>query len=181
MIRTERLAIRRFELDDWKALREMILQYQASPYAIYDHPWPTSANEIKGVTEWFASGDRFHAVCLKETGRLIGFVSLNTKEDIDNRVFGLGYCFNFDYHRQGYATEACRAAIDHAFDQLDAQSFVTGTGAENIPSCRLLERLGFRRTAQGTGAFWETEDGEPIEFLGYTYTLTKDEWASAQP
>jgi hypothetical protein len=43
----------------------------------------------------------------------------------------------------------------------------------------LLERLGFKRTAESTGSFRNTEDGKPIEFLGYTYAISRDEWEVA--
>ncbi len=90
----------------------MIAQYEASELAAYDQQWPTSPDEIKGVSGWFASGDSFLAVCLKDTGRFIGFVSLNPEEKEDVREFNLGYIFNFDYHGKGFGTEACRAAVD---------------------------------------------------------------------
>ena len=55
-IETERLVVRNFTVDDWEALHEMIVQYEASEYAAYDQQWPTSAEEVKGIAEWFARG-----------------------------------------------------------------------------------------------------------------------------
>ena len=179
-LETERLVIRNFCVSDGEALHEMIVQYESSGYAVYDQQWPTSPEEIKGVAEWFASGDSFLAVCLKDTGRFIGFVSLNREPREDCREFNIGYIFNFDYHGKGYATEACRAAIDHAFEHLQADRIITGTAAANRASCRLLERLGFKKTAESTGSFRKTPDGKPIEFLGYTYALSRDEWEAGK-
>ena len=70
------------------------------------------------MVEWFARNDRYLAVVLKTTGKVIGFVALGGSEGERNRVYGLGYVFNADYHGQDYATEACREAIDHAFGML---------------------------------------------------------------
>jgi RimJ/RimL family protein N-acetyltransferase len=53
---------------------------------------------------------------------------------------------------------------------------VTGTAAANHASCRLLERLGFKKTSESTVSFRTTPDGEPIQFVGYTFELSKDEW-----
>jgi hypothetical protein len=61
---TDRLAIRNSDVDDWQDLQEMIIQHEASEVAKYDHEWPTSADEIKGITEWSAWGDGYLAVCL---------------------------------------------------------------------------------------------------------------------
>ena len=79
-IETARLEIRNFCASDAPGLRETILAYQASAYAAYDHSWPNSLEEIKGVVEWFANGDGFLAVCLKTTGQFIGFIALNRGE-----------------------------------------------------------------------------------------------------
>ena len=69
-LETDRLVIRNFCLDDAEALQEVISQYQASEYAIYDHPWPTALEKIKEIVAWFAQRDSFLAVCLKDTGRV---------------------------------------------------------------------------------------------------------------
>lgn len=178
-LETERLVIRNFNSSDWEALHEMIMQYESSEYAVYDQAWPTSPEDIKGVTEWFASGDSYLAVCLKDTGRFIGLVSLNPEQKEDRREFNIGYIFNSDYHGKGYATEACRAAMAHAFNRLQAQRVITGTAAANRASCRLLERLGFKKVAESKGSFRNYSDGKPIVFLGYTYAISKNEWEAA--
>lgn len=182
MITTEtpRLTIRNFSPDDWSALHKMIVQYQASDVADYDHPWPTSPEEIKGIATWFASGDNFLAVCLKETGTFLGLVSLNPEQDAGQEL-NIGYIFDADYRGKGYATEACQAVLRHAFQTLKAQRVVTGTAAANQPSCRLLDRLGFKKISESTGTFRTGADGKPIIFLGYSFALSKDEWASQQP
>jgi len=163
-IQTERLTLRNFTKDDWSDLREMILQYAASPYAKYGHPWPTSEEELKGVTEWFASGHTYLAVCLRPEGTFIGFVSLNPRDDCPGATLNLGYIFNSDYHGKGYATEACQAALHRAFTELGADRILTGTARENEPSCRLLARLGLRPTVEPEGM----------------YTLSREEWEAAQ-
>ena len=173
-LETERLVIRNFTEMDWEDLHRMILQYEASGMAIYDQPWPTSAEEIKGVAKWFAGGDHFLAVCLKDTGEFTGFVALNPEPDDGHRVFNLGYIFNADYHGKGYAIEACRAVLTDAFDRLGAESVISGTAAVNTASCRLLDRLGFEKTAESSGSFRNAPDGTPLTFLGYSYILTRD-------
>jgi [ribosomal protein S5]-alanine N-acetyltransferase len=181
----ERLVIRNLTIDYAPALWEIILQYQASEYAAYDHAWPTSVDEIRGVVEWFASGDAFLAVCLRESGGLIGYVALNPVEEASvqdhqlSQVYGLGYCFNFDYHGRGYATEAGRAVLGRAFDELDADRVTAGTAAANAPSCSLLARLGFRRVGESTASFRSAADGMPIEFPVYSFALDRDDWICA--
>ena len=161
-LETDRLTIRSFRPDDWRDLHEMIVGYQASEYAQYDHKWPTSEKEIQGVAEWFAEGDSYVAVCLRATGKLIGLVAVAPKETDDGPAQGFGYIFHFDYHRQGYATEACQAVIEHLINDLGVERFLCGTAKENIPSRGLLARLGFR------------------ELGGGEYALTREEWLALQ-
>ena len=157
-IYTDRLEIRNFRSHDWRDLHEMIVLYQASEVAQYDDKWPTSEEEIQGVANWFATGDSYLAVCLQATGKVIGFVAVNMVDREGGPTPNLGYVFNSGYHGQGYATEACRATIQHCFTTLGAARIITGTADANLPSRRLLSRLGFRETGNGE------------------YTLTRDEW-----
>ena len=90
--------------------------------------------------------------------------------------FDLGYRFNLDYHGKGYATEGCQAVIDHTFRQLAADRVISGTAAANHPSCRLLRRLGMTKTAESTASFRKTPQGEPIEFVDYSFAITREEW-----
>ncbi len=157
-IQTDRLTLRNFCPEDWRDLHEMIVQYQASEYAQYDHKWPTSEEEIQGVARWFSEGEDYLAVCLRTMGKVIGLVALNQEEREGGPTRNLGYIFNSDYYGQGYATEACRAAIDYVFGRLGEARFVTGTHDANLPSRRLLARLGFRKLGDGM------------------YALGRDEW-----
>ena len=175
-IETDWLVIRNFAADDWQDLQEMIIKYQASEYAKFDGKWPTASSKIKGIVEWFAGGDRHLAVCLKTTGKLIGFVALKPGEEEGDVVMHLGYIFHADYHGKGYATEGCRAVLDHAFGPLEADRVVAGTAAVNRPSRQLLRRLGMVQTGQHTGSNQETPEGKPIEFAGLSFALSREEW-----
>jgi RimJ/RimL family protein N-acetyltransferase len=161
-IETERLIIRNFTTDDGPALCKMIVQYQQSPFAKYDHPWPTDPEEIRGVAKWFADGDHYLAVSLKASGIFIGFVCLNPEEHDGEPALNIGYIFDADYYGRGYATEACRAALARAFNVLGAARVVTGTAKENLPSVRLLSRLGLKEVEEDPG-----------------YAITREEWQGA--
>lgn len=76
-IDTERLQIRNFAAGDWQAFQEVILHYQASDSARYEPPWPTSAEAVQGIAAWFAAGDDYLCVCLKATGKVIGYWRLS--------------------------------------------------------------------------------------------------------
>ena len=173
---TERLNIRNFVPDDWRDLQEISIRYAASEYAQYDQQWPTATKEVKGMVEWFSEGDRFLAVCLQAPPQVIGLIALNQDEKAEGRAYKLGYVFHPDYHGNGYATESCRAVIDHAFGQWVADRIVVNTAAANDPSCRLLCRLGMAETGRGVGSFRTRQDGTPIEFERVSYALSREQW-----
>jgi [ribosomal protein S5]-alanine N-acetyltransferase len=152
-LQTERLRLRNFRPEDAPALRQSVLRYQATPYAAYDQPWPTSEAEIAGVVAWFASADQYLAVCRRDTGCYLGFVCLNPEESAGGRTYNLGYIFDTEYQGHGYAGEACRAMLDHAFRDLDAAEVVSGTPVEHARSVRLLHRLGFVQPDAQVGFF----------------------------
>jgi [ribosomal protein S5]-alanine N-acetyltransferase len=146
-LETNRLIIRNFEAGDWQRLQEMVVSYQGTEYAQYDHKWPTTAEEIRKVVQWFASEDDYLAVCLKETDGLIGFIAIERREE--EKAHNLGYIFHPDYHGQGYALEGCRKVMQYVFEKLSADRIRTGTHSSNKPSVRLLKKLGLRETAPG--------------------------------
>jgi len=157
-LETDRLVIRNFVPDDWQELQELAVAYQASEWAQYDHPWPTSEEGVKGMAEWFAGGDGYLAVCLNSTGKLIGLLDIHRKREMEGKVHGLGYVFHPNYHGRGYATESCRAGLDQVFGPREANEVRTGTHPQNKPSVRLLAKLGLKETAGGE------------------YTISRQEW-----
>ncbi len=179
IIETDRLLIRNFRSEDAEALREVIVEKEASEYAVYDHEWPTSLGAIRGIVEWFAKEDEFLAVCLKESGDLIGFLALDPADDEQAHEFNLGYCLHPAHQGKGYATEGGRALLAHAFTHLRARRVISGAAVANTPSVRLLERLGFRVVGESEAAFRETPEGQPITFPGLTFALSREEWKSA--
>src|SRR5512142_3308740 len=92
-LETDRLRIRSFSPDDWRQLQEMSVKYQATPEARYEDPWPTSDDGVQSLASFFASGDDYLAVCLKDTGKLIGMVAIERRKGADGRVHNLGYVF----------------------------------------------------------------------------------------
>ena len=57
----------------------------------------------------------------------------------------IGYSVIPDRRGRGYATEAVRALVGWAFDQPGVNAVAAGCAADNTPSIRLLERVGFER------------------------------------
>lgn len=79
-------------------------------------------------------------------GRLVGDVVLffHSVQPADGEI---GYVFHPGVAGRGYATEACAAMLDLAFDSLGLHRVTARMDARNWPSARLAARLGMRREA----------------------------------
>ncbi len=172
-IHTQRLVIRNFVNEDWEQFKEIIIDKEASKYAIYDYQFPTTDIDIMEITKGFARGNNYLAVCESTSGKIIGFISLNGENE---RELDLGFCIYSPYQRRGYAFEACKAVINYAFSVLNVDILTSGTANENHPACKLLHKLGFRISAEGTASFRKAPDGFPIEFLGFLFVLSRKNW-----
>ena len=61
----------------------------------------------------------------------------------------IGYWLGVAFWGKGYATEAVRALIDHAFGELGHDVLVSGARVSNPASRRVLEKCGFEWTGVG--------------------------------
>ncbi len=176
VIETQRLIIRGFATDDWRDLQQMIVQKEASEYAVYDHQWPVSDEDIKHITGIFVNKSNCFAICTKEP-KMIGYILLIDTEN-PNEI-DMGYCLNTDYMGKGFAKEACTAVITHAFDKLKVKKVICNTAQQNEPSCRLLASIGMKKVAELEDCtFRNDENGNPIKFPGVQYAISNTEWKS---
>ena len=79
---------------------------------------------------------------------LIGFAGLWPFRD--EQAFELLYGVDERMWGRGYAVEAARAVIDHAFTQLEMPVIRASTDTGNTASVRVLEKLGFAQTRRET-------------------------------
>jgi RimJ/RimL family protein N-acetyltransferase len=104
------------------------------------HPY-----RVEDAEEFIAAANRkeaeaHFAITLDRT--LIGVCGLDPRQDGPE----IGYWLGVDYWGQGYATEAARALIDHAFGELGHEALQAGARVSNPASRRVLEKCGFQWT-----------------------------------
>jgi RimJ/RimL family protein N-acetyltransferase len=86
----------------------------------------------------------------------------------------IGYWLGVPYWGRGYATEAARAVIDHAFATLDHDRLVAGARVSNPASRRVLEKCGFQWTGVGLYRIRAIASSAPID----RFRLDRGLWAS---
>lgn len=129
----------------------------------------------------------FWAVEHKETGDFLGWISLRPTDKTGIEAV-LGYRFRKAAWGKGYATEGCRALIDHCFVATDLQRVVATTYEENLASQRVMEKLGmtlvrrFRLTPEEIAkgdTFHTGSDAEPVDVWDgddVEYAVERTDW-----
>jgi len=66
--------------------------------------------------------------------------------DLPQGIYEIGFHIRPNYWRRGFASEAARSVMEHAFKALGAKGLFAGHNPRNDPSRLLLAKLGFRYT-----------------------------------
>ena len=169
VITTERLTIRPFAEADLADLTALIRDKMAAWYAPYDTQWPTDDASMAQALAYLMGEPpwSWSAVALNATGRVIGFVCAGLTDGGAARE--LGYTIRSDQQNRGYACEACRAVMAHCAEVLGTRRFVAGTADCNLPSVKLLHKLGFVKVESLEAAFANDAEGNPIAFPAGRY------------
>ena len=104
-------------------------------------------------------------IALRDDPELIGDIGLLLAED--GRRAEIGFTLRRAAHGRGLAAAAVRAAMGLVFEQTGALRVEGITDARNLPSIRLLERVGMRWTGTHDTVF----KGEPC--TEYTYAIAR--------
>jgi RimJ/RimL family protein N-acetyltransferase len=171
-ILTQRLKIRSFNRKDWKDLYEYLSDENVIKYEPYG---AFTEEQCKQEAIQRSRNEAFLAVCLKDTGKLIGNLYF---EERDYGTWELGYVFNAAYQHQGYAAEGARAVIDRAFREGTARRVAAMCNPENTASWKLLERLSMRREGHLIKNIYFNldENNNPIWQDTYEYAVLAEEW-----
>ena len=88
----------------------------------------------------------------------------------------IGYWLGVPFWGEGYATEAVRAVIDHAFGDLGYDVLVGGARVSNPASRRVLEKCGFQWTGVGLYRIRALASSAPVD----RFRLDRRRWAVAR-
>lgn len=174
---TRRLILRSPRIDDLADF----LAYRNHPENLRFQPVEpmTEANAaafLEGQATIDTSAGQCWMMCAVERrtgGRMVGEVGVFLSPPIQ-RTGNIGWAIHPDYQRQGFASEAARALLDHLFAARNLHR-VTATGdPRNVASTRVMERLGMRREGSMLKSLW-TKGAWQDESL---YAILNEEWQS---
>jgi RimJ/RimL family protein N-acetyltransferase len=176
-LETERLLLRQWRRLDYSVFAEL----NSDPEVMEYFPNLLTRKESDAVAEKCQSiiserGWGFWATELKSSGLFIGFVGLNKPKPTMpfSPCVEIGWRLHKSYWGKGYATEAAAEALRFCFETLGLIEVVSFTTLSNFRSRSVMERLGFRDTAQN----FEHPDIPKGHSLSehVLYKLTSQEW-----
>ncbi|ALM20776.1 hypothetical protein AAT17_05835 [Nonlabens sp. MIC269] len=148
-LETERLLLRPFEISD----KEFVFDLHKDPQVMqFTGKQPmTTVLEAKLLLDEILHPEKGqyasyqlgrYAVIDKSIGKKIGSAGLNYTQS--KNIIEIGYKFLKEFWGQGYATESCKALLDHGFNTRNFDSIAAHIAEENIGSQIVAERLGMQ-------------------------------------
>jgi len=145
-LETARLRLRLFTHDDLQIMFKLNSDPEVIKYA------DTPVRDMEEVRERLEQGPLFDyekygygrfAVELKETGKVIGFCGIKYLPEID--LPEVGYRYLKEYWGRGIGTEAAKACVEFAREDLKIEKLIALIIPENIASIKVAEKLGMSR------------------------------------
>lgn len=174
-IKTERLILRKFTVDDAQAMFEnWANDERVTRYLTwFPHESPDFTRQL--LESWCAAYDNLNtynwAMEYKET--LIGNISvvrLNERSEYAE----LGYCIGHDYWNKGFMSEAAKAVIDYLFAEIGVNRVGISHAVKNPASGRVAQKCGL--TFEGTKReYFKTAAGEFLDISDYG--ILRSEWS----
>jgi len=156
-LKTERLLLRQFRHDDIDAYAAMCADADVMRHIGEGKPLSREdawRNMAMMAGHWTLRGYGMWAVEELSSGSLVGRVGLYYPEGWPGQE--VGWMLARPHWGKGYAFEAARAAVAHAFDTLQWPRVISLIDPENRRSIALAERLGERLTGEVEIRGWRT-------------------------
>ena len=172
-IYTERLLLRRFDLDDVKD----VYLFGKNPHVTQYLMWENFQNEedarqmIQNAIKQYEEGKEYKlAIEEKTTKKVIGYIGLS-RYDYSLYTCQVVYALNESYWNQGYMTEALQEFVSYLV-KTGKKTIYAGHVKENAPSGKVLLKCGFIRDQNRDTSL--VIHGEVKEIYQYIYQIQKE-------
>lgn len=182
-LETERLTLRAWEAADTDPFAALCADPQVMRY--FPEPLTREKSELlisrcieKQVTDGFSMAP----VEVTATGEFLGFVGLSRPSYAAPLPFDpcveIGWRLKQSAWGKGYASEAATAWLRFGFETIDLEEIVAFTIPDNLPSQKVMERIGMRRDPEGDFLHPSLPADHPVA-PHVLYRLRKTEWQGA--
>ena len=169
IIETERLFLREMKESDFDALYKVLADSDIMQHYPYTFDESRVRNWIqRNIERYRIFGFGLWAVCLKETGEMIGDCGI-TLQLIDGQIKPeIGYHIRADKQRNGYAKEAAIAVRDWTFNNTPFQIVYSYMKYTNEPSVKTAISYGCKQVDE-----YKDDENE----ITKVFAISKDQWA----
>jgi len=115
-------------------------------------------------SEWKKERPGFYEFAILKDEEHIGAVSIYIIDE-DYTVGEIGWIISKEHWGKGYATEAARAMIDFARNELKLKRIIAHCDSENVASYKVMEKLGMSFISKTGGRRNRSSDEERQELL----------------
>ena len=138
--------IREWKLSDAESLASAINNPKILNNLRDGLPYPYTEKDGKEFISAMLSADKnsTFAFAIEIDGQAVGSIGVFRQNNIHFRTAELGYYLAEEYWGKGIMTEAVKQACKYVFDNSDIIRIYAEPFAHNTPSCRVLEKAGFR-------------------------------------
>ena len=167
-IETKRLLLREMTADDFEAMYRVL----ADSAIMQHYPYAFDETRVRGwidrnIERYRVFGFGLWAVCLKETGEMIGDCGL-TMQPIDGEIRPeIGYHIRRDQQRRGFAAEAASAVRDWTFENTPFNMVYSYMKYTNVPSQKTAAAYGCRKIG---------EYADEVNEITTVYAISRGEW-----
>lgn len=170
IIETERLFLREMDENDFDALYEVL----ADADIMQHYPYTFDENRVRNwiqrnIERYRIFGFGLWAVCLKETGEMIGDCGLTMQFTGGEIKPEIGYHIRADKQRNGYAKEAAIAVRDWTFNNTPFQIVYSYMKYTNEPSVKTAISYGCKQVDE-----YKDDENE----ITKVFAISKDQWAN---
>lgn len=168
VVETERLILREMTENDFEALHKVLADSDTMQHYTYTFDENRVRNWIARNTERYRIfGFGLWAVCLKETGEVIGDCGL-TMQLIGGEIKPeIGYHIRADKQRNGFAKEASIAVRDWTFNNTPFNVIYSYMKHTNEPSAKTAVAYGCKLT---------DEFNDDVNEITKVFAISRDEW-----
>jgi RimJ/RimL family protein N-acetyltransferase len=171
VLETERLILRAPRFEDAQAIATLVNDRRiAENTARIPHPYGL-ADAQAFLTAANADDGEIVFLITTQTNGIVGCCGI---AKLDGDTPEIGYWLGVAFWGQGYATEAARALIDHAFGELGYDTLLAGARVSNPASRRVLQKCGFQWTGVGLYRIRALASSAPCD----RFRLDRGLWAS---
>lgn len=168
IIETERLFLREMKKSDFDALYEVL----ADADIMQHYPYTFDKNRVRNwiqrnIERYRIFGFGLWAVCLKETGEMIGDCGL-TMQLINGKIKPeIGYHIRATKQRNGYAKEAAIAVRDWPFNNTPFQIIYSYMKYTNEPSVKTAISYGCKQVGE-----YKDDENE----ITKVFAISREQW-----